>query len=227
MNDYKTFPLNPLPASVWVLVTAIAGVEAVLQLGWAGLIGGPDAIGWRLEAVQRLAFTGAHLDWMLETRRFPPEHLLRLLAFPFVHASLIHALFVVVFLLALGKFVADNLRGWTVLVIFLCASIVGALVWGLVFGSAHALLGGYPGVFGLVGAFTFVLWTDPAGKGTNRPRAFILIAALLVVRLIAGLWSGHGSEWLADLAGFATGFALSFLVSPGGWRKIVGKLRVR
>ncbi|MEY4697689.1 MAG: hypothetical protein RIT14_2117, partial [Pseudomonadota bacterium] len=38
---------------------------------------------------------------------------------------------------------------------------------------------------------------------------------------------GGGYEWVADLAGFATGFALSFVVSPGGWRRVVAKLRQR
>jgi membrane associated rhomboid family serine protease len=38
---------------------------------------------------------------------------------------------------------------------------------------------------------------------------------------------GGGLEWVADLAGFATGFILSFAVSPGGWGRVRDKLRQR
>ncbi len=38
-------PVNPLPPVVILLFLAIAGIEAGLSLGEAGMIGGPGAIG--------------------------------------------------------------------------------------------------------------------------------------------------------------------------------------
>jgi hypothetical protein len=32
---------------------------------------------------------------------------------------------------------------------------------------------------------------------------------------------------VADLAGFATGFLMSFVVSPGGFGRVMGKIRQR
>lgn len=228
MTAGNTFsPLNPLPASVWLLVLAVAGVELAFILGSAGLIGGPGAVGWRLDVVQRVAFSGTLLEWMVENRRFPPEHLLRLVAYPLVHVSPTHSLFVVVFIAALGKFVGEGMRGWAVLVVFFGASVAGALVWGAALPGASWLLGGYPGVFGLVGAFTYLLWIDLGEKGANPARAFILIGVLLLARFLVGLYVGLGSTWLADIAGFLAGFGLSFLVAPGGWRRALERLRQR
>lgn len=50
---------------------------------------------------------------------------------------------------------------------------------------------------------------------------------LLGIQLLFGLFFGGGYEWVADLAGFATGFLLSFAVSPGGWARVKEKLRRR
>ena len=35
------------------------------------------------------------------------------------------------------------------------------------------------------------------------------------------------AEWVADLAGFVIGFAMSTLLVPGGWAKLVDRLRQR
>ena len=38
---------------------------------------------------------------------------------------------------------------------------------------------------------------------------------------------GGGWDWVAEVAGFATGFLLSFVVSPGGWGHVMARLRRR
>ena len=89
------------------------------------------------------------------------------------------------------------------------------------------LIGAYPPVYGLIGSFTFLLWVGLAAAGANKYRAFSMIGFLLGVQLLFGLLFGGGSEWIADLAGFAAGFALSFVVSPGGWAKVMAMIRQR
>ncbi|MFN4131240.1 MAG: rhomboid family intramembrane serine protease, partial [Paracoccaceae bacterium] len=74
---------------------------------------------------------------------------------------------------------------------------------------------------------TFPLWVKLAAAGANKYRAFTLIGFLLGIQLIFGLLFGGGYEWVADLTGFATGFALSFVVSPGGWGRVLEKVRQR
>ena len=45
------------------------------------------------------------------------------------------------------------------------------------------------------------------------------------IQLVFGLLFGGSNAWVADLAGFAAGFGLSFFLAPGGWAKLREKLR--
>ncbi|MFV2001610.1 MAG: rhomboid family intramembrane serine protease [Paracoccaceae bacterium] len=225
-TDPDASPINPLPPVVVVLVLAIAGIELVLNAGARGLIGGQSAVGWRLATIETYALPGLLQAWMLETGRFAPENLIRYLTYSFVHVSFTHAAFVVVFVLALGKMVGEVFRAWAVLLIFFGAAIAGAIVYGML-GTGRALIGGYPAVFGLVGSYTFLLWINLAADGANKYRAFTLIGFLLFIRLVFGLLFGAGLDWVAELVGFTAGFGLSFLVSPGGWARVLTMLRQR
>jgi len=227
MNDLNASPINPLPPVVWLLALPVIAMEAVVSLGAAGLVGGASAIGWRLDAVQRFAFSPEYLRRMYEAGLWPAEGLMRLTSYPLVHVSTTQAVFVIVFLLALGKFVGEVFRWWAVLVVVFGAAIMGAVVYAAVPFVTAPLVGGYPPVYGLIGAFTFILWTNLGRTGGNQMRAFSLIGLLLAVQLVFGLLFGGGTEWIADLAGFAAGFVLSFVVSPGGWARVMGKLRAR
>lgn len=226
-------PFNPLPPVVVALVLAIFGVEVVLWLGAKGVLGGPEAVGWRLDLLNRYSVPGNLLAAMRETGQVTPDYLLRYLTYTFIHRGFAHMLFVGVLTLALGKFVGEVFRGWALLVVFFGASVAGAVVYGLI-APRPALVGGYPAVFGLVGAFTYILWTRLGAVGENRGRSFILIGVLLLVRVVFAavqtMFEGAesvGFYWVAELAGFAAGFGLSFIVSPGGWRHLLAQMRRR
>lgn len=226
--NHNAPPLNPLPWVVWMLALPMIAMEVVLSLGEAGVVGGPQAIGWRLQAVERFGLFPELLKFQWETGGQPIFELQRLVSYVLVHGSFTHALFAVVMLLALGNMVASIFRWWGVLVVFLGATIVGAAAYGLLVpGLRTQLIGAYPGIYGLIGAFTFLIWTKLALVGANRLRAFSLIGVLLVVQLVFGLLFGGGWDWVAEVAGFATGFLLSFVVSPGGFRRVVQMMRQR
>ncbi len=226
-RDLNAAPLNPLPWVVWALALPMIAMETVVALGASGLVGGPQAIGWRLDALERFAFSPELMRQMIEQSTYPPGALLRLVSYPFVHFSVTHALFVVVILLAIGKMVGEVFRPWAVLVVFFGSAVAGALAYTLVPGLQAPLIGAYPPVYGLIGGFTFLLWVNLAAVGANKYRAFTLIGFLLGIQLLFGLVFGGGWEWVADLTGFATGFLLSFVVSPGGWSRVREKLRQR
>ncbi len=226
-QDVKHAPLNPLSPAVWAIALPMIAMEVVLSLGAAGLVGGPNAIGWRLDAVQCFAYSPDYMRQMIDLHQYPLQGVMRLVTYPFVHLSFTHALFVLVILLALGKMVGDIFRWWAVLVVFFVSGIVGALVYTAIPAMQAPLIGGYPPVYGLIGAFTFLIWMRLAAQGANRYRAFTMIGFLLGAQLLFGLLFGGGWEWVADLAGFATGFLLSFVVSPGGWRQVVARIRQR
>lgn len=226
-HPHNESPLNPLPPVVIALFLVIVGLEVVFNLGARGLIGGPQAVGWRLGTLERFAFSAEIFAWMRESGRWPIEHVMRFVSYPFVHASFTHALFAGVMLLALGKMVGEVMGSLAVLLLFFVSAAGGALLYALLVGSSTPLIGAYPAVYGLIGGFTYLLWLRLGQLGEKQMRAFTLIGFLLVIQLIFGLLFGANAEWVADLAGFVIGFAMSTLLVPGGWAKLVDRLRQR
>lgn len=220
-------PVNKLPPAVLLLFFAIAGVEAVLALGNAGLIGGNAAIGWRLGLVRALGFSGVMFDQMLATGQWPLRHLARILTYPFIHLSFSHSLFAMVLLLALGKMVAERMGALVFLALFFASGILGALAYALVLNDEVWLAGAYPGVYGLIGGYSFVLWRSLAAKGGPQVQAFTLISLLMGLQLIWSVFAEIGNTWVAELAGFACGFVLCFVLAPGEWSKLRARIRQR
>jgi membrane associated rhomboid family serine protease len=226
-RDYNAAPINPLPAVVWVLALPLIAMEVVLTLAERGFVGGAQGVGWRLQAVETFGVFPELLRHQWSTGTYL-EELHRLVTYPIVHGSFTHALFAFVILLALGKMVGEIFRWWAVLVVFLGSSVVGALAYGLLVPGLRApLIGAYPPVYGMIGAFTFLLWVNLARKGANKYRAFSLIGFLLFFQLVFGVLFGGSWDWVADVSGFVAGFLLSFVVSPGGWALVMQKIRQR
>ncbi len=219
-------PVNPLPPVVWALFFLLAGVEITFQLGEAGFVGGSGAIGWRITTIQDFGFSGVAFDWMLQNGRWPLEHLQRFFTYLFVHPALTATVFSGVMLLALGKLVGETMGQWAVVVLFFGAGIFGALSFGLVT-SEQWLIGAFPGVYGLIGGYTYLMWLRLGQRGEDQMRAFSFIAFLMGIQLFFSIFFQSGLDWIADLAGFACGFALSVIVIPGGFRRLVEKMRSR
>ncbi|WP_045387138.1 rhomboid family intramembrane serine protease [Falsirhodobacter sp. alg1] len=224
--EQHTNPINPLPWVVWLLALPIIALEVVFALGQSGLSGNAAAIGWRLSALESYSFFPQILQAMWANSDWPPEQLMRFVTYPFVQGSFTQAIFAVVILLALGKMVGEVFRPWAVLVVFFLSAVVGAVVYGALPNVQAPLIGAYPAVYGLIGAFTFLLWVRLAGSGSQY-RAFSLIGVLLGVQLLFAALFGTGLQWVGDLAGFATGFLVSFVVSPGGTARVLARLRQR
>lgn len=225
-------PLNPLPPVIWLLALPIIASEVIFALGTAGLIGGAEGVGMRLSAIRLTAFPPELAQRIWTLGALDVGQLYRALSFSFVHVSFTHALFVVVFTLALGNMVAGSFRPAAILALFFGSAIGGALVYAALLPltgvRAAPLIGGYPAVYGLVGAFTFLLWTRLAAQNANRMRAFTLIGILLMFQLVFGLvFGGTGPGWIAEIAGFACGFALSFLLVDGGLSRALAQIRQR
>ncbi|TNF57152.1 MAG: rhomboid family intramembrane serine protease [Rhodobacteraceae bacterium] len=224
-HDPDASPVNPLPPSVVILCLAIVGVEAIFSLAERGLIGDQFAVGWRIEALRDYGFSVQVFDWMLATRQFPPEHLLRFFTYSFVHGSLTHAAFAAVILLAMGKMVAETFGQLRMLALFLASGVAGALAYALLHGQGTLLFGAFPSVYGLIGGFTYILWTRLGNLGQNQYRAFVLIGFLMGIQLVFALLFGGDASWVGDVGGFVAGFLLSFVLAPGGWAALLARLR--
>ncbi|MEM6371668.1 MAG: rhomboid family intramembrane serine protease [Pseudomonadota bacterium] len=227
MSDYREpSPVNPLPPVVWLLFLALALPELAFSLGEANLIGGPAAVGWRLNALNAYAFSGDAFDFMVENARLLPEHMLRFVTYPFVHGTFTSTLFAGVILLAMGKMVGEVLGGFSVVLMFFLSGIFGALVFGLLTDQPW-LVGAYPCVYGLIGTYTFLYWQRQVAMGGPQSQAFMLIGVLMGIQLVFGILFQVGYAWIGELAGFVAGFALTAFVVPGGMARVIAALRRR
>ena len=226
MNDpNNTPPVNPLPPVVLLLFAAIALPELLFTMGAQGWIGGPDAVGWRLSAIEKYGFSGDIFDWMLTIGRWMPEHLQRFVTYCFVHGTFTSTLFSAVLMLALGKLVGESMGQVAVLVLYFGGSVFGALVYALLLNDPAWLVGGFPAVYGLIGGYSFLMWQRLADTGQQQLRAFSLIAILMGIQLLFGVFFGPNTQWVADLAGFGFGFAASVFLVPGGLARVLYHLR--
>lgn len=213
-------PFNNLPPVVVALAVIIGGIEIMMQLSSRGLIGGENGISWRVDAIRSFGFYDPIFEYMRETRTFNWETMGRMITYPFIHFAFTHAIFAIVMILAIGKAVAEVFHTVSVIVLLVACSVIGATAYGLVDNTQYPLIGSYPAVYGLLGAFTWLLWLKAGATGENRLNAFRLIGFLVALQLFYRLAFGGGNDWAADLAGFATGFLLSFVLAPDGRARI-------
>ncbi|WP_394153498.1 rhomboid family intramembrane serine protease [Loktanella salsilacus] len=220
-------PFNSIPPIIIVLVVIVAAIELTLSAGATGVVGGPGAIGWRIAALNDYAFSPGVWDYVWTRGDTSPELLKRFATYAFVHGSFTDALFGVALLLALGKFVGDVFSGAATLAIFVIGTLVGALAYGVFVTGPVPLYGVWPAVYGLIGAFTYILWLRLGQAGENQIAAFRLIGFLLGLQLVFGLIFGSSPMWIAELTGFVAGFAASIVLAPGGWTALLYRLRQR
>jgi rhomboid protease GluP len=219
---------NPLPAVVVVVALALAGIEAVFLLAQMGFVGGPEAIGWRMQASMDWGFSAPLFDQMAARHEFPPRDLARFLSYGLIHASPLHAFFAMVLLLALGKAVSASFSTAAMAATMVAGLVAGAFGYWALLDGRHLLVGAYPAVYALLGAFTWGLWRKASGRG--RILAFRLVGVLIALQVAFRLVEDTGDIWVAEAAAFAAGFGLAFLVAPGGGerlRRARARLRAR
>ncbi len=227
MDQENNSLFNDIHPVVMGLAVVIFGLEVMFQFATAGMLGGAGGLGWRMAAIRDYGVFHEIAVWMVSNRTYPSSDLFRLFTYPLIHGGFIHALFVSVFILAIGKMVSQVFSGAAVLVLFFAGSIIGALAFVGFLNSPYPLIGGYPGVYALIGAFTFILWANMGQTGDNPMRAFSLIAMLLGIQILFAFLQGDWGSVVSDLSGFIAGFALSFILVPGGWTLLLQRLRKR
>ena len=226
-TDANENPFNAIPLVPLVLVLIIAAIELTLIAAANGWVGGAQGVGWRSGVFQDYAFAPAVMSEIFERGRGTADLWLRFVSYPFIHYSFTHALWVCVLLLALGKFVGEVYHALAFLFLFFAATILGAAVYGALSWQNTALIGAYPGVYGLIGAYTYLMWLTLERMGENQLKAFQLIGILLGLMLVYSMIFGSTPTWIAEVAGFVVGLFLAPLVAPGGWKAFLERLRRR
>lgn len=225
-------PINALPPVIVAICMAMAAIELAFGAGANGLAGGPTAIGWRLEAIQGYAWTPAVWDAIWVRGDYGWDMLRRLVTYPFVYGSFTNAAFGIALILALGKFVGDAFGNVVTLLLLVLTTVFGAVVFGLVLsGPREVLFGAFPPAYGLIGAYTYLIWLHLGRSGENQLAAFRLIGFLMALQLVFGLigsfTGGVPKTWIAEVAAFVCGFALAPLMARGGWAAFVARMRAR
>ncbi|KAA9005195.1 rhomboid family intramembrane serine protease [Histidinibacterium aquaticum] len=222
------FPLNRMPGVILAIAGAMLLAEAVFSLASAGILGGRTGIGWRSWAVQDYAFAPRVLELLgAPGGAWSPDLLKRFVTYAFVHGSVTNTAFAVVITLALGKFCGEVLGEVQLAALWLACTVGGALVFGLAVQENAALIGGFPGAYGLIGAYTYLLWVHLGRQGARQLAAFRLIGVLVALQLIFSVFFGPSPIWVAEIAGFVLGFAITPVLVPGGWTALLAKLRER
>lgn len=220
-------PVNPLPPLVLLVFVGLVAIEIALNLAQAQVIGGPRGVGWRVALIDHTAFVPQVLKLIWQGRG-TPDLWMRFISYPSVHYTFVSAAFAMAIWLAMGKFVGELFSTIGLIVIVATGVIGGALVYGMVglwTGNAAPLIGSYPAVYALIGAYTYVMWLRLRHVQENELRAFSLIGMLLGIQLVFGALFGADPRWVADLAAFVFGGLASVLMAPGGWAGLLARLR--
>lgn len=220
-------PFNELPPVIVGLALVIIGIELVLQAANYGLIGGPRGVGWRLSAIEQYGYSAAVLERVFSFGDTSFGMVRRFVTYSFINGQVIQVAFCAALVLALGKFSAQFYGQWRILAVYLITGVIGAVVYGLFADPRFPLIGGFPPVYGLIGAYTYALWLRLGEAGENQIKAFRLIGFLLGLQLVFGLLFGGGLGWIAELSAFASGFVLSVPLAPGGWQSLLERMRER
>ena len=234
-DDYQRpeRPFNAVPPVAIMLTLLIIGIEVALQLANYGIIGGPRGVGWRIAAIEEFGFSPAVLDRVWVTGEYSFDLLKRFVTYPFINVQLIQVAFCAGLTLALGKFTAEAFGQLNLLVVYAVTAIAGAVAYGFLVEGRYPLLGGFTPVYGLIGAYTYLLWLQLGQAGENRVMAFRLIGFLLMLQLIWGMIGWFSSDtppppsWISELTGFVTGFLLTTILAPGGWGRFLARMRQR
>jgi rhomboid protease GluP len=216
---------NSMPPVVVALFGLIAGTELLFTFAGTGILGGPDGIGWRYTAIENYAVNTTLVGWMVENNKYPLEHLARFVSFSFVHSSMINTAVACALFLAMGKMVGTAFSAVAVLVFFFVSAGMGAICYSLAVPEGGWLFGSFTGIYGLIGAYTFIVWVSLRIQNAPQGQAFYLIAILMGVQLGFGMILGDNDSWIADLTAFVTGFILSFFFVPGGFGSVLELFR--
>lgn len=220
-------PFNSIPPAPLVLVIILAGIELTLSAAGQGFIGGAAGVGWRSAAFQDYAFAPAVMTEIFDRGRGTFDLWQRFVTYAFVHGNFTHALWAVVLLLALGKFVGEIYSAAAFLVLFFICTVGGAAVYGVLSWQNTPLIGAYPGLYGLIGAYTYIMWLTLGRAGENQLKAFQLIAVLLGLLLVYSVMFGSTPTWIAEVTGFVIGVVIAPILAPGGWQAFLARIRNR
>jgi len=222
MSDSPPPAVNPLPPAVIVLFLAVVIGEAYIAGAEAQLWGQFDA---RIGLIRQFAFLPEGFERAVSAGIWQPELFWRMLTYPFVHDAVMQSILASVLILALGKFVGEILGNTAVFAIFGISSVCAALGYAQFTSSTYPLFGGHPPAYGLIGGFSFVLFSRAEGLLSHQLRASRMLGLLMAINISFSLFSSGQTLWVAELCAAVAGFISAALIQPSGLASLVAKFR--
>lgn len=216
--------VNALPWSVTVFVIPMILVEIYIQGAEASLWGSFSA---RFDMIRMIGFMPDAFETAYSSARWVPEVYMRMLTFIFIQPNFLSAIFGVVMLLAIGKFVGETLGNAACLVLILAGAVSGTLLHTYVLGSSAPLIGVFTVVYCLLGAFTWVLYLRANGDFRLRLRAFRLVTILFIINIVFMLINGLNQFWITEFASMFLGFGIAIAMGSSGLRNLLQRIRRR
>ena len=213
-NNVNSPLINPLPPVILIITLLLVVVEIIFQIVEVGLLSSFSNEITRNNVIVNYAFFGSLQDWMISNLNFEWSFLFRYLTFPFIHFNFLQTVIAIVMFLALGKMVCEVYNGFLFLILIISSSFCGAFFYGLLLDDQFPLVGAFPAIYGLIGAYTYLLWVSMKFLGARSANAFILVAVLLGIQIIFKIAFNGSNDWVADLFGFLTGFLFASLMQP-------------
>lgn len=220
--NHNVSPFNPVPPAALIVTAAILLIEAVLQLGQHGLIGGAEAVGWRIEMIQDFAFFDSVWERMLVSHQVRPEWIWPFFTYTFVSPSPVMAMIGAAMVISIGTHLIREYSTAAFVIVFAISTSLAALIFGLFSASPQPLMGPFPAMFGLLGLYSWNLWVEAKRKGRPPWGAFRMAGFLLAFQGLRWLIFGHGKELISEIAALFIGFAMGLVLTPEG-RALLGQ----
>jgi membrane associated rhomboid family serine protease len=206
---------SDVPTALWALVGAMALIEILLtgaDRGWFGLPG------WRSLAFVYGAFWQPLIDGAARPV-YPGQTTAMFLTHALLHGGLFHLMMNGIILLALGKFIAEQVGAAALLVVFFVSAVAGGAVFGLINTAAIPMIGASGAVFGFIGLWQY--WEYAARRAHGLPLGPVLntLVALAAINVVLMVALGGGLAWQAHLGGFLAGWVLGPVMTGIARRK--------
>lgn len=196
----------------WMMIAIIllcVGIEAVLSLSDAGLIGSGR--------MRRIFYDyGGFWPGLLEDWRpnYTAQPWVMFLSYGFLHGGLMHLAVNMITLWSLGVVVLDRVRGRGFVMLYVASLLGGGVGYALLAPSLTPMVGASGALFGLAGGILAWSYVD---RFTFRERLWPLARAFLLLLLLnVVLWwamKGH-LAWETHLGGFIAGWVAALLIDP-------------
>lgn len=206
-SDLDPAPDRAALRAILAMIVLCTVIELLMQLGDAGLFGGPRL---RTQIYEYFGFWPGLLHGWQPNYAIQPWSMF--LTYALLHGSFMHLFFNMATLWSLAPAVADRVRLGGLVTIYVAGIVGGSVLQGVLATSTRPMVGASGALFALAGAL--VVWNYKELR-LRRVAPWPVIYAILMLSGInlAMWWALEGQlAWQAHLGGFVAGWLTALAV---------------